>query len=341
VTSLGRNAFDGCTSLASVELVSGLLSIGHFAFNGCTSLASVALPSSLLSIGDVAFLNCTSLASVAIPASVTSLGNHPFSGCTALTRATFLGDVPTTLLNPFENVGPGFVLHYRPGAAGWTTPTWQASWDGGSATYATSPLSLAAIPASQLPLDILYGSAAIIEVNSTSPALRVTQLGEGHALVVESDTHPDATPLFVDKDGNLNLFGQDTVARLSSPTGSHNRVGLEFQRDSGTTRLWTLVQDPLAAHDTNLALRRLGDPAEPLVFNFRQSGHHDANDNWVFTGNVTVEGTLTASQLPPFGSSLPTLSEFPPSAPVAGQRWIDSTTLDAFEYLGGAWAQTT
>ena len=203
-SSIGDGAFYYCTGLTSVAIPSSVSSIGDSAFYRCTGLTSVAIPSSVASISFAAFYGCTGLTSVTIPASVTSLGDRAFSGCTALTRATFLGDVPTTLLNPFENVGPGFVLHYRPGAAGWTTPTWQASWDGGSATYATSPLSLAAIPASQLPLDILYGSAAKADlVDGRVPLSQLPPFGS--SLSEFPPSAPEDGPLWIDS-SSFTLF---------------------------------------------------------------------------------------------------------------------------------------
>ena len=59
LTSIGDRAFQGCLSLASVELP-GLTTIGGFAFYGCSSLASVELPAGLTFIGLDAFpANCT------------------------------------------------------------------------------------------------------------------------------------------------------------------------------------------------------------------------------------------------------------------------------------------
>ena len=59
-------------------------SIGYEAFYGCTGLTSVVIPDSVTEIGDRAFLTCTSLTSVFIPDSVTSIGRYAFSDCISL-----------------------------------------------------------------------------------------------------------------------------------------------------------------------------------------------------------------------------------------------------------------
>ena len=85
VTSIGVYAFDSCASLISVTIPDGVTSIGDSAFDYCTSLTSVTIPGSVTSIGDSVFYHCTSLASVTIPDSVTSIGRYAFAYCKSLT----------------------------------------------------------------------------------------------------------------------------------------------------------------------------------------------------------------------------------------------------------------
>ena len=129
VTSIGDNAFEGCTSLTSVTISNSVTSIGNLVFLGCTSLTAITvdtnnpayssvvgvlfdksqttllqcpggiagsytIPNNVTSIGDNAFEGCTSLTSVTISNSVTSIGDFAFSYCTGLTRDLFPGQCP-------------------------------------------------------------------------------------------------------------------------------------------------------------------------------------------------------------------------------------------------------
>ncbi len=93
VTSIGKNAFEGCSSLASVTIGNSVTSIGGNAFSYCTGLASVNIPSSVTSIGSEAFYHCSGLTSVTIGSGVTSIGGNAFRDCTSLTSITIPNSV--------------------------------------------------------------------------------------------------------------------------------------------------------------------------------------------------------------------------------------------------------
>ncbi len=64
VTSIGRQVFQGYTSLTSVTIPDGVTSIGNLAFDCCRRLTSVTIGNGVTSIGGNAFYMCTSLKDV-------------------------------------------------------------------------------------------------------------------------------------------------------------------------------------------------------------------------------------------------------------------------------------
>lgn len=88
VTSIGYNAFGGCTGLTSVTIPDSVTHIYDSAFEECTGLTSVTIPDSVTIINNAAFLRCAGLTSITIGNSVTSIGDNAFSSCIRLTSVT-------------------------------------------------------------------------------------------------------------------------------------------------------------------------------------------------------------------------------------------------------------
>ncbi len=84
VTSIGSDAFNGCTRLSSVTVPSSVTKINSLAFSYCSSLTSVTIENGVERIEACAFQYCTSLTSFYVPSSVTSIGVNAFDGCTKL-----------------------------------------------------------------------------------------------------------------------------------------------------------------------------------------------------------------------------------------------------------------
>ena len=70
--------------------------IGDNAFQNCSSLASITIPDSVSSIGESAFAYCESLESIIIPDSVTSIGEHAFFYCSSLAKVYCKPTTPPT-----------------------------------------------------------------------------------------------------------------------------------------------------------------------------------------------------------------------------------------------------
>ena len=138
VTSIGDEAFYGCSSLDAAAFPESLESIGLKAFYGCDSLRSVIIPENVTAIGTNAFKNCTNLASVAvsegnpsycdisgvlfnknatkllcypqgrygdfeIPDTITSIDYEAFHNCTHLTEITIPDSVTVIAENAFND----------------------------------------------------------------------------------------------------------------------------------------------------------------------------------------------------------------------------------------------
>ena len=130
VTSIGEDAFYGCSGLTSVHISdlaawcnisfgsswanpldnahhlylndneitdlvipNSVTSIKNYAFSSGSGLTSVNIPNSVTSIGEYAFGDCSGLTSVNIPNSVTSIGEYAFGGCSGLTSVNIPNSV--------------------------------------------------------------------------------------------------------------------------------------------------------------------------------------------------------------------------------------------------------
>ena len=135
VTSIGPNAFSGCTGLTSIAISEGVTSIGNYAFSGCTGLTNISISESVTKIGWSAFSGCTGLIRITVNSnnrvykssgnclierdtktlifgcktsviptdgSVTSIENSAFEGCTGLTSITIPSSVTKIYAGAFS-----------------------------------------------------------------------------------------------------------------------------------------------------------------------------------------------------------------------------------------------
>ena len=84
VTSIRRRAFFDCRSLNSINIPDSVTLIESGAFRFCRSLSSINLSNSVTVIRDETFWYCTSLSSIDIPNSVTRIASQAFRDCTSL-----------------------------------------------------------------------------------------------------------------------------------------------------------------------------------------------------------------------------------------------------------------
>ena len=101
VTSIGYGAFYGCYGLTSVTIPNSVTCIGMSAFDGCSGLTSIGIPNSIDSIGGLAFYGCSGLTSIDIPNSVTVIDKYAFVGCSRLTSVTIPNSVTCIGMSAF------------------------------------------------------------------------------------------------------------------------------------------------------------------------------------------------------------------------------------------------
>ena len=80
-------------------------SIGDEAFYGCSGLTEITIPNSVTSIGESAFRDCIGLTEVTIGNSVTSIGYKAFGYCSGLTS------IKSKILNP-DKVSMSYAMSY-------------------------------------------------------------------------------------------------------------------------------------------------------------------------------------------------------------------------------------
>ncbi len=138
VTSIGKEAFLGCTDIVSVTIPESITNIGSSAFQKCKGITSIyykgdinewcnitglgylmnrtktlyikgvkiegalVIPNTVENIGSSAFYGCVDLTSVTIPNSVTNIGSSAFFGCTGLTNIVIPDSVTTIGFSAFQ-----------------------------------------------------------------------------------------------------------------------------------------------------------------------------------------------------------------------------------------------
>lgn len=87
VVEIESSAFNGCTSLTSINIPDSVISIGEEAFMACinqkkqTCIGNVIIPDGTTHISSIAFYICSGITSVSIPDSILDIEPYSFSTC--------------------------------------------------------------------------------------------------------------------------------------------------------------------------------------------------------------------------------------------------------------------
>ncbi len=88
---LYAGVFNGCKSLKTVELPTGLTDVPEDGFENCTSLEYIVIPDRVVGILDAAFKGCASLKYVVLPQKLEFIDQKAFEGCTSLEAVYYKG----------------------------------------------------------------------------------------------------------------------------------------------------------------------------------------------------------------------------------------------------------
>ena len=141
ITEIKNAAFYGFAGITSIEF-NQVTSIGREAFNGCHGLTEITIPEGVTAIGQYGFTYCSHLQSISIPASASSLGTSMLVANQALTdiHVHWTEDIPVwpdnfTKKNPQTDITlhvPCSAIDLYQNANGWNGYTIEA--DGGPYT---------------------------------------------------------------------------------------------------------------------------------------------------------------------------------------------------------------
>jgi len=88
IKKLRPNTFEGCGSLAELDIPNGIVSIPEMCFKDCEALKYCVIPDTVAEIDQSAFENCISLVSITLPDGMKSISFGCFRNCKSLLEMT-------------------------------------------------------------------------------------------------------------------------------------------------------------------------------------------------------------------------------------------------------------
>ena len=104
VTSGGTRAFADCAMLSSIVIPHAMYTINDYMLNGCRALTKAILPHGLTKVGQYAFSNCVAVDDILLPDAVTSIGSQAFRFCYSFGKVIIPKGVTSLASYVFSNV---------------------------------------------------------------------------------------------------------------------------------------------------------------------------------------------------------------------------------------------
>ena len=226
------NEYTGSVTIPETVTYNGttysVTSIGRDAFCGCSRLTSITIPNSVTSIGFEAFSSCKGLTSITIPNSVTSIESRAFFGCSSLTSVTSLAEVPPTLGIDAFNYVPNNIPIYVPCSS---VSAYQSA--GGWEAFTNIQVPLAEHSITVGVNDRIMGTSKV-EYNTYCKGAQITATAKlGYHFVQWSDGNTDNPRALV--------LTQDTILTAEFAPNQYNITTTSSHAERGTTQGDTTV----------------------------------------------------------------------------------------------------
>ena len=114
VTTIGQNAFKGCTGLSSISIPSSVTTIERSAFQSCSGLTSLIIPDGVTSIEGSAFSGCYGLTFVSLGAGLDNIGYGIFENCSNLRTAEINNNALVSKNYTQNEDNVGMIFAYAP-----------------------------------------------------------------------------------------------------------------------------------------------------------------------------------------------------------------------------------